>query len=109
MRFLATLTVGLFCSGYWICNLFYETGSYEWWRFRMFLYTLLISLCFAIGYKLTKGFAKSMFLIGIVFCIGDVADRYYFDINTFHFNDLLLYLFAIYYLSKPLYAVNNNT
>lgn len=109
MRFLATLTVSLFCSSYWICNLFFENGSYEWWQLRMFFYTLIISLCFYIGYKLTSGFAKSVFFVGVVFCIGDVADRYYFNINTFHVNDFLLYLFAIYYLTKPLYAGKTET
>lgn len=104
MKYLAGLVVSLFCFGYWVCNFFYENGSVEWWQLRLCLYSIIFALCFYIGYRLTSEFTKAIFLVGIVFCLGDIADRYLFAINEFNINDLLLYIFAIYYLTKSHYA-----
>jgi len=98
MKLLASLAVALFATGYWICELFFISGSVAWWDMRIAIYTIIFALCFTIGYKLTDGFTKAVFLVGIVFCGGDILDRYVFNINAFHINDLLLYLFAIIHL-----------
>lgn len=90
----------LFCSGYWICDLIYSNGSVGWWDLRLSIYTVMICLAFVVGLMLTRQFTKAVFLVGIVFCAGDIMDRYIFDIQTFSWNDLLLYLFAFYYLRK---------
>jgi len=100
MKYLAGISIFLFATGYWICDLIFTSGSISWWDLRIAIYTIIFALCFTIGYKLTEGFTRAIFLVGIVFCGGDILDRYVFNINRFHFNDLLLYLFAIYYLSK---------
>lgn len=99
MKWLAGIAVVLFCSGYWICDLLTDNLS-DFWDLRITIYTIIFALCFTIGYKLTDGFTKAIFLVGIVFCGGDILDRYLFNINSFHLNDFLLYLFAIYHLSK---------
>jgi hypothetical protein len=100
MKWLAVITLFLFCSGYWICDLFYQNGSTAWWDMRLAIITVIICLVFITGFTLTKGFTRAIFLVGIVFCAGDILDRYVFDIQTFSLNDLLLYLFAFYYLRK---------
>jgi hypothetical protein len=104
MKWIASITVFLFCSGYWICDAIFTNGIESWWRLRLAIYSLIFSLCFFVAYKLTTGFTKAIFLTGIIFCLGDIADRYLFNINEFHFNDLMLYLFAIFYLTKTHYA-----
>lgn len=96
---MASLAVALFATGYWICNLFYPSNLIAWWDLRIAIYTSIFALCFTIGYKLTEGFTRAIFLVGIVFCGGDILDRYLFNINEFHINDLSLYLFAIFHLS----------
>ena len=98
MKWMASLAVALFATGYWICDLFYPSDIAAWWNLRVAIYTIIFALCFTIGYKLTDGFTRAVFLVGIVFCGGDILDRYMFNINEFHFNDLLLYLFAIIHL-----------
>lgn len=103
MRYLAGIAVFLFASGYWICEAFFVNGSTPWWDLRLAIYTLIFALCFGIAWKLTTGVIKAVFLTGIVFCIGDILDRYIFDIQTFHINDLLLWIFAIFYI-KTAYA-----
>lgn len=100
MKWLAGLAVALFATGYWICELFFASGSIAWWDMRIAIYTTVFALCFTIGYKITNGFTKAIFLVGIVFCGGDILDRYFFNINDFHINDFLLYLFATTHLSK---------
>lgn len=100
MNWLASIAVFLFALGYWICDIFFISGSIDWWDLRIAIYTIIFALCFTIGYILTKGFTRAIFLVGIVFCAGDIMDRYLFNINEFHINDLLLYLFAIFHLSK---------
>lgn len=100
MKYLASIAVFLFATGYWICELFFESGSIAWWDCRIAIYTIIFALCFTVGYLLTKGFTQAVFLVGIVFCGGDIMDRYLFDINSFHVNDLLLYLFTVIYLPK---------
>ena len=64
----------------------------------MALTTVIYGLCFASCYLATDGIVKAIFLTGIVFCLGDIVDRYFFSINEFSYNDLLLYLFAIYHI-----------
>lgn len=100
MKWLASLAVALFATGYWICELFFISGSVAWWDMRIAIYTIIFALCFMIGYLLTDGFTRAVFLVGIVFCGGDILDRYLFNINEFHINDLLLYLFTLIYLPK---------
>jgi len=100
MRWLASLAVALFATGYWICELFFTSGSVAWWDLRIAIYTSIFALCFTIGYSLTEGFTRAVFLVGIVFCGGDILDRYVFNINEFHINDLLLYLFTLIYLPR---------
>ena len=63
----------------------------------MALTTVDYALCFTIGYVFAIDKIKPIFLIGMVFCAGDIVDRYIFSINEFQYNDLLLYIFAIYY------------
>jgi hypothetical protein len=98
MRYLASMAVFLFVFGYWICEIFYKHNLALWWDLRIAIYTAVLCLSFIIAHKLTTGFTKAIFTVGIVFCIGDVIDRYFFDITQFHLNDLLLFLFAIIYL-----------
>lgn len=104
MRYLAAIVVILFCTGFWICSFVYPNhinggeDLIKWWDLRISIYSTIFALCFFIGYRLTKGFTKAIFLVGVVFCMGDILDRSLFDINRFHVNDLLLYLFAIIYL-----------
>jgi len=100
MRYLALISVFLFASGYWICGVFFTPGSVNWWDLRIAIYTVIFALSFIIGYKLTIKFTKAVFLVGIVFCAGDIVDRYLFSINEFHINDVLLYLFALIYLPR---------
>ena len=100
MRYIALIAVILFCSGYWICDLFFENGTVQWWDLRFAIFTVIFALCFYIGWALSHGFTKAVFLVGMVFCAGDIMDRYIFDIQKFNINDLLLYFFAIYYLIK---------
>jgi hypothetical protein len=102
IKIIAVLAVSLFCGGYWLCNLVFDpcTQVDLWWDMRLGIYTLIILLGFWWGYLLTKGFTKAVFLVGIVFCGGDILDRFLFDINHFNYNDLLLYIFALYHLSK---------
>lgn len=107
MKWLASISVFLFCFGYWICDLLTDNLN-DFWDMRIAIYTVIFALCFTIGYKLTDGFTKAIFLVGIVFCGGDILDRYLFNINHFDFNDLLLYLFATFYLSK-IYARETKT
>lgn len=64
---------------------------------RLAIYSAIFAICFFVGWKLTKGVTKAIFLVGIVFCLGDIVDRYFFGVETFEFNDLLLYIFALYY------------
>jgi len=108
MKWLAALAVTLFATGYWICELLFISGSIAWWDMRIAIYTTIFALCFTIGYKLTEGFTKAIFLVGMVFCAGDILDRYLFNINQFHFNDLLLYLFTLIYLPRA-YARETKT
>lgn len=104
MRYLALLAVVLFCSGFWICSLVYPDyktnveALVSWWDLRISIYSLIFAICFGVAWYLTKGVTRAVFLVGMVFCGGDVIDRYYFNINTFEFDDLLLYAFAIYYI-----------
>lgn len=98
MRYLAILAVLLFISGYWICLAVFPNNNIAFWDLRIAIYTVIFALCFIIGYQLTAGFTRAVFLVGIVFCAGDIVDRYLFDINSFHLNDLLLFLFALFYL-----------
>lgn len=66
----------------------------------MAIYSVLFGLCFGVAWYLSKGITRAIFLTGIVFCIGDILDRYYFKIDKFQWNDLLLIIFAIYYIRK---------
>ena len=63
----------------------------------MALSTVNYALCFTSCYLFASEKIKPIFLIGMVFCGGDIVDRYVFSINSFQYNDLLLYIFAIYY------------
>lgn len=100
MKILSAIAVILFCSGYWICDFLFVNGSVNWWDLRLSIYTVIFALCFWIGYRLTSGIAKAWMLVGIVFCTGDIFDRYVFNIQQFNINDLALYLFAVFYLIR---------
>lgn len=100
MKYLISIAVILFCSGYWVCNLSFKNGSVDWWDMRLSIYSLIFGLCFCIVYKILSGTEKAWALVGVVFYLGDIIDRYFFNIETFNYNDLLLYLFAFYYLRK---------
>jgi len=108
MKWVSSIAVLLFATGYWICGLFFKPGSVDWWDLRIAIFTLIFALCFTIAYLLTKGFVKAVFLVGIVFCAGDIVDRYLFSINEFHVNDILLFLFALIYLPRE-YARETKT
>lgn len=97
MKFIAVLAVFLFCTSYWICNLAFPDDLNAWWDLRMTLTTANYFLCFLAAYKATEGVIRAVFLSGLVFCVGDIIDRYCFSINEFQYNDWLLYIFAIYY------------
>ena len=103
IRILALLTIVLFNSKYWICQYFYADDLISWWRLRVALDTFNFALCFLIAYKYSKGFIKDVFMVGMVFCGGDILDRYLFNINEFSYNDFLLILFALIILI-PSYA-----
>jgi hypothetical protein len=104
MKALSFLAVFLFAFGYWICDFVYPDNLLKWWDLRIFIYTIIFGIVFWIGYELTEGTIKDIFLVGIVFVCGDVMDRYCFNINKFNANDLLLFLFAIVYLIYKPYA-----
>lgn len=110
LLWLAFVAVMLFRFGYWICDLFFKNGSVQWWDLRLAIYTIIFSIVFFIGWKITTGFTRAVFLVGVVYCAGDILDRYLFDIQTFNFNDLLLDVFGFYYLIK-MYAreIKGNT
>jgi len=108
MRYLAFIAVFLFCAGYLICEVVFPNNLAAWWDLRMLIYTIIISLCFRIGYLITRGFTQAVFLVGLVFCGGDILDRYIFDINRFDWNDILLFLFALIYLPRA-YARETKT
>lgn len=95
---IAALAVALFCSSYWICNLIFPDNPVLWWDLRMALTTVIYALCFTSAYVATKGVIRAIFLTGLVFCGGDILDRYLFSINSFQWNDLLLYIFALYHI-----------
>jgi|GEM_PF-3032358 len=100
MKTLSAIAVILFCSGYWICDLLLVNGSGMWWDLRLSIYTVIFALCFTVAWKLTAGMTKAIFFTGMVFCAGDILDRYFFNIQKFHINDLALYLFAAFYLIR---------
>lgn len=110
MRFIALITLLLFGTKYWICQYFYSDDLVNWWRLRVALDTFNYALCFFIAYKFSKGFVRDVFMVGMVFCGGDILDRYLFSINEFNLNDILLIAFAVIYLF-PSYAreVKGNT
>lgn len=100
----AIIIVLLFRFGYWICDYFHVTGSQEWWRMRQSIYSIIFALFFAMAYYISSDYSRKVIIVGIVYCIGDIADRYYFNINEYNDNDMLLYSFAIYFLIiKPIY------
>lgn len=103
MRLVSFITVLLFCTKYYICELFFQDDLVNWWRLRVGLDTLNYALCFFIAYKFSKGFIRDVFMVGMVFCGCDILDRYFFSINEFNLNDLLLIMFAAIYLI-PSYA-----
>jgi len=100
MRYLALIAVSLFCAGYWICSFAYPDpiDLIKWWDMRLAIYSLIFALCFFVGWRLTNGVTRAIFLVGVVFCLGDIVDRYCFRVDTFEFDDLLLYIFALYYI-----------
>jgi len=98
IKIVALLAVFMFCGGYWICSALYEICSKEWWDLRFVLITIGFLAAFTAGYLLSKNFTKAVFLVGIVFCMGDLSDRFFFSITDFNINDCLLYLFALLYL-----------
>jgi len=104
MKYLAFIAVLLFCAGYWICCLAFPryvdspTEMVKWWDLRISIYSVIFGICFSVAWYLTKGVTRAVFLVGMVFCGGDIIDRYFFNINSFEFDDLLLYAFAIYYI-----------
>ena len=110
MRIIALLTIALFCTKYWICQFIFPDDLVKWWALRIGLDTINYALCFFIAYKYSKGFIRDVFMVGMVFCAGDILDRYVFSINEFNLNDILLFLFALIYLI-PSYAreIKTNT
>jgi hypothetical protein len=100
MRIIAFIAVLLFCSGYWIYINVFPTDVSKQWDLRIAIFTLIFAMCFFTGWHHSVGFTRAIFLVGIVFCGGDIVDRYFFHINEFQWNDLLLFLFALIYLPK---------
>jgi len=112
MRYLAIIAVALFCSGYWLCTLVFpgQDNLINWWDMRLAIYSIIFAICFFVGWRLTKGVTKAIFLVGVVFCLGDIVDRYFFRVDTFEFDDLLLYAFALYYIySAYVREIKTNT
>lgn len=110
MRLFGLLAILLYCTKYWICQYFYADDLVAWWQLRVALDTVNYAMCFYIAYKFSKGFIRDVFMVGMVFCGGDILDRYFFNINEFNLNDLLLLAFAVIYLI-PSYAreIKTNT
>ena len=98
--FLGILSIALYAGGYWLCLWLFDPSGIEFWDLRLSIMSALIGFGFWIGYYFTHGFTRAVFLVGIVFCLGDIIDRYLFNINQFQVNDILLILFALTYLPK---------
>lgn len=102
IEFLAILAVFIFRFGYWICGVFYPSASIEWWDLRFTLFTSTFGICLYIaryGSRLSI-FTKKVLTIGFVYFGGDIIDRYLCNIQTYHFNDILLDVFALFTLAS---------
>lgn len=77
---------------------------------RFNIYALVIASCFILtSVKHTK-WSKLILSIGIGLCIGDVSDRYIFDITKFQWNDIVVLVSSIFFsFKKHIYASKTST
>lgn len=107
INWFAFLALFLFSTGYWICSWVYPGAMTVppdpeqlslWWDMRLAIYSVLFALFGITCWAVTSGFTRAIFLMFVLFCVGDIADRYLFNSNSFNLNDLLLFVVTVIYL-----------
>lgn len=94
---LALTAVLLFVCNKYICD--YVCGDEDlttWWTLRLNLYAVLIGLVFIIStINISTKFIGFVLSVGVGFCISDIIDRLYFDINKFTAHDIIMIIITI--------------
>lgn len=103
-----TLAVLLFDYNYNICDYFYEPASLEWWIFRTNIYAIIFFMGMCTGLFKQTYYSKTVIVIGLIYCFGDIVDRLFFNIRTFEINDLLIYASSALFIILR-YARKNKT
>lgn len=90
-----------------ICD-YYAKDVEDWWTLRTNIYSLMFFVSFLTGLFIQTYYSRTILVIGLIYCFGDVVDRIFFNINKFHINDMLIYISSLTYIAIR-YARKNKT
>lgn len=126
MKALILISIGifLFFFGALICDLRWDnyiavwdsqdpnlitTNPYRvsWYNWRFIIYGL--ERCFYIGAltMILTGSLRHICVIAFDFAVGNVVDRAFFNCNTYSWNDLMILIFALYYVFMTYYPMQH--
>ena len=91
---LALISLLLYPSGYWICELFFEEDIHNWRLLRDTLKGVEVCFLASLGILPKTRISKSAMSALLVLCAGNLVDRLFFGVSWFIWTDYALIFLA---------------